>query len=158
MAEKLLQTFGAQNFWEWLLKLLGAMVAMLLPIYNIMAAIVALIILDFISGVSAAIAVKDKFQASKIKKTVAKFIFYNVAVMSAFVVEKFLAPELPLIKIVGAFIGMTEFFSILRNLKKILGLDFTKAIKLWLTGRKSDWGEVFNEAESKQKNERKESD
>lgn len=116
---------------SWLDSLIIALVAALAPVGPLMAAVGALVAIDFCTGVWRAYKVKSPVTSAGFRRTVTKSVVYLVAVLAAFLVEHFLMADfIPVSKIVAGFIGVVELKSILENSNAILGYDvFKKLIK-----------------------------
>jgi hypothetical protein len=108
---------------------LVAIVAALAPIHAVMGTVLLLVAVDLITGIWAAYKRGDKILSAKMKRSVGKLVLYEVAVILAFFVEKYLIGDLlPALKLVSGLIGLTEFKSILENLNTISGQDLFKTI------------------------------
>lgn len=104
------------------LKIWGvAVVAVFAPIRGILIASLVLVAGDLVTGIWAAIKKKQPITSSGLRKTAAKALVYELAVILGYVAEKYLLPELPVTKLLGALIAATELKSIDENFKRILG-------------------------------------
>lgn len=111
------------------LNLLLATVAVFIPIKAALLAIVALTLLDLVTGVTAAIRRKEALTSSGFKRTVVKLFVYLSVACLAYVVETYLTGELiPLAKIMSGLIGITELKSVLENLESITGLPLLQLL------------------------------
>lgn len=108
------------------------MLMLLAPIKFIIAAVIFFVISDLFCGAWASILNGDIFQPTKLRNTLAKIFFYNLLVLTGFVFETFIVPEIPMIKILAGLVCGTEVTSIMRNVGKILGVNLFEALKLWL--------------------------
>lgn len=113
----------------WIGKQLFFLGAFLTPVFGVMAAMVCLIIIDFITGVYAAWRNGENISSRKLGNTLSKFLLYNLMVLAAFLIETLIVPEVPFIKIVGGYVALTEFKSIGENFNKIYGIDVMKAVR-----------------------------
>jgi hypothetical protein len=129
---------------EWLIKLSIVTIALLTPVQPLMLATGFLIFIDLITGIASAIKRKDKITSYKLKRTLAKILWYNIAIISAFVIEHFMIPEIPFIKGAGAMIALIEGKSVFENLHAITGIDFAKAILDKLQGKPIDFSILEN--------------
>jgi len=109
------------NFMFWILALIA-------PIKTVMLTIGFLIIADFITGAYAAFKNNIPIQSKRIGHTVSKFFIYNLVVLSAFLLEKYIVNEIPFQKIITGFIAIAEIKSILENFDKIYGVNPFKAL------------------------------
>lgn len=104
--------------------------ALLLPIHSIIYATTILIMVDTITGILAAKKRKEKIRSSKYRNVVSKAIIYNIALITAFIVEKYMQFDIvPVIKLTAAAIGSTEFLSIAENLNTINGKNIFQSLK-----------------------------
>jgi len=88
-----------------------------------------LIIADLVTGVWAAYKLGNTISSAGLRRTVSKFCVYQIAIISAFIVQKFLLNDLiPASNIVAGVIGIVELKSILENANKILNTDIFKAV------------------------------
>jgi phage-related holin len=106
-----------------------SIVAVFLPIKAILFVMLVLVIADFITGIYAAIKAKRHITSAGLKRTVGKFLIYELAVCLAFLVHQYLIGDLiPAEKIIASAIGLTELKSILENLDEITGQNTFQAL------------------------------
>ncbi len=105
----------------WLLTLIS-------PMTTIMFTIIFLIIVDFITGAYASFKNNIPISSERIGNTISKFFIYNLVVLSAFLLEKYIVNEIPFQRIITGFIAIAEVKSILENFNKIYGIDLFKAL------------------------------
>lgn len=123
---------------SFFIKCIMLILVLLAPIKAVMATVGFLIFVDLISGIWAAHKRKEKISSAALRRTISKMIIYQTAVISGFLIEKFLVGgDLPVTKIVAGFIGIVEFKSILENGNFILGTDVFK-ILIEKLGSKND--------------------
>ena len=79
----------------------------------------------------------EEFQSSKMSNTISKTVLYNIAIISAFLLEIYIIPFLPVSKIVAGFLVTTEFQSLIENIGEITGIDIWGNIKKYFV-KKSD--------------------
>lgn len=114
---------------EWIYKGLFVLAATLAPIKPLLLACGALIVSDMITGMMAARKRKEKIQSAEMRRSLSKMVVYQVAIISAFVLEVYMLEGLlPVSKIVGGVIGMVEFKSILENASTIAGQDILQMV------------------------------
>lgn len=82
-------------------------------------ALLALIVMDTISGVSAAYRTGVPIESSRIIRTPFKIIYYFMMVSSGFLVEKFIGISFAIDETVLVLLAITEFTSILENMGKM---------------------------------------
>jgi phage-related holin len=106
-----------------------SIVAVFLPIKAILFVMLVLVIADFITGIYAAIKAKRLITSAGLKRTVGKFLIYELSVCLAFLVHQYLIGDLiPAEKIIASAIGLTELKSILENLDEITGQNTFQAL------------------------------
>lgn len=114
---------------SFLTKCIMLILVLLAPIKAVMATVGFLIFIDLGSGIWAALKRKEKISSAALRRTISKMIIYQMAVISGFLIEKYLVGgDLPVTKIVAGFIGIVEFKSILENSNFILGTDVFKTL------------------------------
>jgi hypothetical protein len=97
----------------------------------IIAVCLFLIFADLCAGMCAARKRGETINSAGIRRTVTKIFVYQLAIITGFVIEKFIIGNaLPLNKVVGAVIAISEAKSVFENLNYIHGGDvFKKVIK-----------------------------
>ncbi len=114
---------------EYIIKGLIVIASTLAPINPILISCGALIIADMVTGMVAAKKRKEKIQSAEMRRTLTKMFVYQIAIISAFILEKYMLQDLmPVSKIVAGVIGMIEFKSILENASTIAGQDILKLV------------------------------
>lgn len=114
---------------EWIYKTMLVAVAALSPIHSVMITVGILISMDLVTGLWAAYKKSEIITSAALRRTVSKFVIYQIAVISAFIVQKYMLADLmPASNIVAGVIGMVELKSVLENASKILGGDVFKLI------------------------------
>lgn len=107
---------------NWIINAFVAAVAVLSPVHSVLIVVGILIILDMITGVWAAYKKGEKIKSARLRDSISKFIIFQIAVISAFLLEKYLLDDLlPASKIVAGIIGATEGLSLFENLNVISG-------------------------------------
>jgi phage-related holin len=120
------------------LNLLLATVALFMPIKAALISIVALVLLDLVTGIVASMRRKDPITSSGLKRSVVKIFVYLSVACLAFVVETFLTGDyVPLSKIMSGLIGITELKSVLENIESITGLPILQLLIDKLTQQQS---------------------
>lgn len=106
-----------------------AAVAALAPIHSVLITVCVLITADMITGMLASHKRGEKITSAEMRRTVSKFLVYQLTVISGFLVETYMIQGLlPVTKIVASVIGMVEFKSVLENTNTIVGKDILKEI------------------------------
>jgi phage-related holin len=106
-----------------------AIVGFFAPIHTLMLVVVALVILDLITGMMAAHKKQEKISSAGIRRTVSKFLVFEVAILAGFLIQYILKDLIPIANLVAGVIALTEGKSLFENLNVIYGQDlFTKVI------------------------------
>lgn len=101
--------------------------ALIAPIASVILTVAFLIIVDFITGAYAAFKKNIPITGERIGNTISKFFIYNLVVLSAFLLEKYIIKEIPFQRIIAGFIAIAEIKSIMENFNKIYGINPFKA-------------------------------
>lgn len=123
---------------SWLKTLLVSLAAVLAPVKAVMLGAGFLIFADLISGLWRAWKEKESITSSGFRRTVTKIVAYELAIVTALVMETYLLDGVPIIKIVASMIAMTEGKSIMENLSIVTGVDFIKALLEKIQGVKEE--------------------
>jgi len=123
---KIVSAGEAHNSWVW--KSFAWVGVFLAPVKPLMIAIGALIVIDLILGVWAALKSKEKITSRGLSRTIAKVIAYQLAIISSHIMETYFAQGVPIVKIVSGLIAVTEFKSILENVNKMTGVNIWESI------------------------------
>jgi len=118
-----------QDIWSFLTTLFMAAVMFFLPIHSFINLVIALITIDLITGIWASLKRGEPFTASRMAKTVYKFILYALAIIAAYILQLIGNDGVGLPRIVALFVGSIELKSAYENIGKILGRDIL--IDLW---------------------------
>lgn len=116
------------------MKALGLALAYFAPVAPLIHAIMALWLIDWITGVWKSRLVKRRITSYRLRKTANKITGYIVAIIAAHILNhSILMGSLHLPQIITAYIGMTEFASIMENLSEITGKNILKEVidKIW---------------------------
>lgn len=103
--------------------------AVFAPIKAILLVTGFLIMADLFSGVLAARKRGETINSAGLRRTVTKILVYNLAVISGFLVEKYMISDIfPISKLIAGVISIVELKSILENLNTINGTNIFKVI------------------------------
>ena len=75
---------------NWLTKIALAGIAALAPVHTVMIVVGILIFFDLFTGIWAACKRSEKISSAALRRTVSKMLIYQIAVMTAFLVENYL--------------------------------------------------------------------
>jgi hypothetical protein len=123
------------NLNHWAIKAALVSIAILSPVRPVMIAVMFLIVLDFVTGVWASIKKKVPITSFGMRRTIVKAFAYQGAIVFGFVMETFLLPDIPSVKIIGGLIAITECKSFFENINVISGVDFGSLILNKLQGK-----------------------
>ena len=122
---------NVESLFCWCLKLLALAISYISPIVTLINLVLMLIVIDLLTGIYASIKTHDKFSARKLRYTVEKFVFFSIAIIAGYILQRIFADYLNVSQIVAGYIAFTEAKSIYENLSRILKIDFIGAI--WQT-------------------------
>lgn len=116
------------------LKAMGLAIAYFAPVAPLIHAIMALWLIDWITGVWKSRLVKRRITSYRLRKTANKITGYIIAILAAHILNhSILGGSLHLPQIITGYIGITEFSSIMENLSEITGKNVLKEVidKVW---------------------------
>jgi len=110
------------SFADFCGKLAVLLISYFAPVKDIVHVMLIFIAIDFLSGLWAARKRGEKLQSRKFRKTLTKFLWYTVALILSFMMEKtFNLSWSNLSGIVGGFVCFIELKSIFENITHITG-------------------------------------
>ena len=114
---------------KWLEALAIGIWAIFAPIHATIIITGVFIISDMITGTMAARKRGEKIDSSGLRRTVTKFFVYEIALLLAFLGQKYMLGDIfPACKVVSGMIGVVELKSIFENLNELSGQDLLKMI------------------------------
>ena len=114
---------------KYLIELFMAIAVVLAPIKAVMITVGVLVFADLIFGIWAARKRGEKITSARMSHSIQKALVYQGAVITGFLVEKYLMDGLlPVCKIVAGLIGSVEMKSLLESANDILGQPVFKAL------------------------------
>jgi len=117
------------NMKDFLLGLGASILAIFAPIKAIIVVTGVLIVTDLVTGILAARKRGEKISSAGLRRTATKVFVYNIAVISGFLIERYMLEDfISISKITAGIIGVVEFTSILENLNTINGSPIFKQI------------------------------
>jgi phage-related holin len=119
------------EIWATIVQLFAFVVLYLTPIANYVHIVLILIAIDLVTGSYASIKEGQKFEARKLRNTVEKFVFYALAIITAYMLQRIISEGAELPRIVALYIGSIEVKSIYENISRITKTDI--AVALWDT-------------------------
>jgi hypothetical protein len=82
-----------------------------------------------VMGILAAKKRGEPITSSGLKRTVVKTFVYEAVIMMGYLTEQYLTGDLiPVVKILGGLVGLTEFKSVLENAEELTGIPLLKTI------------------------------
>lgn len=118
----------------WLL----ASLSVLLPIKELMLTIGFLVGTDLAVGIWKALKTGQRIRSRRMSDTVTKLLLYQVAIISGFLIEKYVIVDMiPVSKLIGTVIAIIEFKSIIESIEAVTGKNLWDKIKS-IVGRKSE--------------------
>lgn len=119
-----------------IIKALGWAALFLAPIKPVLFAVGFLVLVDLITGLYASHKRNEKITSNGIRRTITKTLAYMAAVICSHVMETVFLNGIPVVKVVGGLIAITEFQSLMENISSITKIDLWKAILEKLQGQK----------------------
>lgn len=114
---------------KYLIELAVAIAVVLAPIKAVMITVGVLVAADLIFGIWAAKKRGEAITSARMSHSVTKCLVYQGAVISGFLVEKYLMDGvLPVCKIIAGVIGSVELKSLLESANDILGQPLFRAV------------------------------
>jgi phage-related holin len=101
-----------------------SLLAVFAPIQTTLATVLALVVVDLISGVLAARKRGEPITSAQLRRSISKLFIYEVAIGMTFLSEHYLmSDEVPALKIVSGMLGMVELKSVMENLNELSGTN-----------------------------------
>jgi phage-related holin len=99
------------------------------PIKATLITVMVLTLVDLGMGIAAARKRGEKVTSSGLKRTVIKLLVYEAVVMLGYLTEQYLTGEfVPVVKILGGLVGLTELKSVLENAEELTGIPILQVI------------------------------
>lgn len=143
MLTKIICSFGSLN--SLLTKAGILFISYFTPISEMIHVMLIFLALDTISGIWASLKEGEKLQSNKLRKTVYKFLWYTVAVMLSWMMEKTFSVMdwTNLASIVAGFICFVELKSVFENITRITGDPlFLRIIKIFKKKSQETLGDI----------------
>lgn len=122
----------ATHFNEILGGVIALAVGILAPAIETLLFAGFMIFCDTVTGVWAAKCRGEEIHSNKMKRVLAKLLLYPMAITVASYCQRIL-PQVPFITGAGTLLIVIEGKSLLENLNDILGFDFLKIVKIFIT-------------------------
>ena len=98
------------------------------PVHIIMSVVGGLLVFDFITGIWASLKRGESISSRRMSRTVGKAVLYQLAIISAFLLEVGIGGVIPVAKLVAGVIALTEGKSLVENLNTISGTNLFKVV------------------------------
>lgn len=95
----------------------------LAPIQVLLVNIYVLVVFDLVTGIWRSWKMEEPIVSSKLRRTISKLFAYSTAILVVGTLEAHFVPDFAIMKIVAAYIGLTEVKSIFENLHDATGHD-----------------------------------
>lgn len=106
-----------------------SLLAVLAPIKAILLVAGFLIVADLLTGILAAKKRGESINSAGLRRTITKIFVYQLAIITGFLIEKYMLSDfLPISKIAASIVGTVEGLSIYENLNTIEGTNVFKKI------------------------------
>lgn len=112
----------------FILKMLTLIWVYLDSVHNVLIGVTVIVCLDFITGIMAARARKEKINSHGLRRTITKTFVYQSSIVVAMILEKYLLQGVPVIKVVSTLIALTEAQSFFENVEDCTGINFYEKI------------------------------
>lgn len=113
---------------EWLKALFLSVIAVFAPVHAVMFTVGFLIFADLITGIIAAHKRGEKITSAGVRRTISKMVVFQLAIMSAFLIETYISVGVPITKLAAATIALTELLSVMENVESVYGSPIFKSI------------------------------
>ena len=114
---------------KWFKDLYLVLFAFLVPIQSLLLFTGILIFIDLIFGVWAAKIRNEHLTSRAFRATISKTCAYQLAIVTAQILQTNFIPLIPVVKILSSTIGLAEAKSIFENLHTITGIDIMEKLK-----------------------------
>lgn len=118
-----------KHFESILPNLLAFLALFFAPIVPAVIASGIIIGVDTAIGIYASKKNKVAFESRKFERVLTKFLLFNMLLISAHVIERYMIDFIPFVKITLSFIAISEFTSISEKVEKITGKGLLKYVK-----------------------------
>lgn len=106
----------------------AVLIASYTPHKELLIVVGLLIFVDFFTGIVKAYKNKEIVSSKKMSNTIAKIIFYNLAILTGSLIQQNIMPVVPFVSLISSSIALIEFTSITENITTILGYNIFKTV------------------------------
>lgn len=124
---------------QHLVQIFVAITALIAPAKTVILAMLLLVVLDLVLGLSRAWKVREPITSRKLKRSLWKVAAYFISIIVAALVENGLLDKaIPCVNAVALMIGLIEVKSINENLKAVFGMDLLGFLLVRLGAKKEE--------------------
>lgn len=114
---------------KYISALILSLISILAPIQAALITVLALILVDLVTGVLAAYKRNEPITSSGLRRTLTKLFVYEIALVFSYIAQHYLIGDsIPVMKLISSMVGLVELKSVLENLNSISGTDLLKAV------------------------------
>jgi phage-related holin len=116
------------DFYGLVLKFIGVLLVVTLPIRPALIAVSLLVLIDFLTGIAASYKEGRRITSGGFRRTVVKTLVYQTAILVAFMIETWLLEGVAVVKVITGLIAITEGKSFFENIYRLTGINFWNEI------------------------------
>lgn len=117
---------------DMFVKAIAFVVYFLTPISSFIHIVLILLAIDNISGIWASLKEGEKFTAKKLRMTVTKFVWYALAIITGYLLQKLFNEGTQIARVVAIYLAAVETKSIYENIARITDMDVFKDILIYI--------------------------
>ena len=114
------------NVKVWIAGAATNLIAVILPIQKFLTIVVVMVVIDFITGIWAALVRKEKIRSRTMQRTTIKITVYLIALLTGHYIDVVFESIIQIVYVLAGVIVLTEFKSVLENLSDIVGYDLVE--------------------------------
>lgn len=108
---------------------IASFLGILTPVKPLLYGTIALVFIDWVTGIWKAIKIKEKIESRRMRETIGKFAIYLLLILAGFAADHMASDGIPnLAKVFAGAVTLVEIKSISENAGKILGIDVWQMI------------------------------
>lgn len=138
-----------ESFQNFIFGIFAYILLWLAPIKNYVHLVLILIFIDLVTGSYASVKQGENFSARKLRNTLEKFIFYAIAIISGYVLQRIIDDGVQLARIVALYIGATEVKSIYENISRITKIDIVAIVWETLKEKMDEYVQILRSKKTK---------
>ena len=114
------------NVKVWIAGAATNLIAVILPIQKFLTIVVVMVVIDFITGIWAALVRKENIRSRTMQRTTIKITVYLIALLTGHYIDVVFESIIQIVYVLAGVIVLTEFKSVLENLSDIVGYDLVE--------------------------------